>query len=244
MASLPAPMSSGRLIEVSGVARDSWVPARPVRSAAARPPGPDSVSMARPSRARASRPRPARFSGRWVAPANAPVSRPQRGPVDVAGDDRDDGRVAGRGLGFGAGQPARPALASPAVADLRGHPGPFGGRRAWHVAQVGQPEVDVDLGGLATAGGQRAGGDQPPAGVFQRVVAALRGGPGVLRAGLLTQRLQHRGQRGRAARAQVTLRPPSPAERDAQMEIPVPEAVLAVFVGAAGALVDGLSQAA
>ena len=185
MASLPAPTSSGRLIEVSGVARDSSVPARLARSAAARPPGPDTASMARPEQ------------GPGQPPPGDPAQRPpvsagervgelaQRRPVHLAGDHRDDGRVAGRGLGFGAGQPARPALAGAAVAGLRGHPGPFGGRRARHVPQLGQPQVDLDLGGLPAAGGQRAGGDEPAAGVLQRVVAALRGGPGVLRPAFL-----------------------------------------------------------
>jgi hypothetical protein len=120
----------------------------------------------------------------------------QRRPVDVAGDDWDDGRVARRGLGFGAGQPARPATRSgaPARPGACGGTGPgalpqprvFGAGRARQVPQLGQAQVHLDLGGLAAAGGQRAGRDEAAAGVLQRVVAALRGGPGVFRAGLLT----------------------------------------------------------
>jgi hypothetical protein len=155
------------------------------------------------------------------------------GPVHVAGDDRDDrgvagGSLAGGGIGGRAGQPARP--------------GAFGRSRARHAPQLGQRHVDVELGWLAGPAGHHAGGDQAPARLFQRVMAALAGGAGVLGAGLLAEGFQHRGQGGGAPWGQVPLRPARPAERDTQAQVPAVETAAGPGAGAAGAPVHVLGK--
>ena len=87
--------------------------------------------------------------------------------------------------------------------------------------------MDQDLGGPGGAARQHPRGDQAPACLFQRVVAALRGGAGVFGPGLFPQRLQHRRQGGGAPRRQVTGEPSRPGKGDIEPQASVVEPVIA-----------------
>ena len=95
--------------------------------------------------------------------------------------------------------------------------------------------MDLDLGEgglLPVLAGLQAGAGQPLARLLQRVVAALRRGPGIFRAAPLGQRVQDHGQAGRAFGRQVPLQPPRPTQRGLQPHRPVTEpAVIAIRGG-------------
>src|SRR5215831_13164368 len=129
------------------------------------------------------------------------------GRVDVAGDHWRQGGVAGGGAGLGAGQPA-------VLAGGGGPPGRLGLRRAGQATQLGQRDVHLGLGGLPGPPRHQAGGDEAPAGLFQRVVTALAGGAQIFRPGPFPQRLQHRRQRCGAAGGQVAGEPARTGEGD------------------------------
>ncbi len=127
--------------------------------------------------------------GRWLGGAAGlrPVAGQEQvhqlvqgGGADVAGDDGHDGRIARGGFSFGPGEQA-------VLAAGGGPPGGLGAGAAGQVAQLAQSQVHQDLGRLPGPAGHHAGGDQPPARLTQRVVAALRRGPGVFGAGLFAQ---------------------------------------------------------
>ena len=74
-------------------------------------------------------------------------------------------------------------------------------------------------------------------------MAALCGGPQILRPGWLAERLQHRGQRRRAAGSQVAGEPTRPAEGQVEQQPPVIKAVFVSIGGTrAGALTHLLRQ--
>ena len=121
----------------------------------------------------------------------------------MAGDDRGDGRIAGIGSGGRGGKPAGLAIGggpgglsgrgarAARARDARRARGPFRFRPggAGHAAQLVQGQVQLDLGGLPGPLRQAPGAGQPAAGFFESVMTALRGRPGVFRAGLLAQRV-------------------------------------------------------
>ena len=109
----------------------------------------------------------------------------QGGPVHVPGHHRHHRRITQGGVGLRAGQPAR--LGRP-----RGRPGILGRRTARGAPQLGQAQVHQHLRRLPGPRRDHPGPDQPPARLLQRVMTALPGSPGILRPGLLPQRLQHR----------------------------------------------------
>ena len=145
--------------------------------------------------------------------------------IDVAGDDRDDRRVA--------------VIARRG----RGTPGCLGRGRARQAAELVEAGVQHDLGGLAGPVRQPAGADQPPARLFQRIVGALTLGPAVFRAGLFAQGVQHRLQRRGATGSQVAVEFPGAAERGLQTQPPVIEAVI-VAVGRGEAAAHLVGQGA
>jgi hypothetical protein len=73
-------------------------------------------------------------------------------------------------------------------------------------------------------------GDEPTARLFESIVVALPLGPGVLRTGLLPQRIQHRPDRLRAPRRQVTIQTARTTQRGLQPQVPVLEPVIPVTV--------------
>ena len=114
-------------------------------------------------------------------------------PVHAAGHDRGDPRVAGFGLGAGAGQPARlPRLGGDPLFFERG-----GGVQA---AQVGEVDVDLGQGGLPGAVGQQVRFDQPVQRLGQRVMLALLDAAVVFGAEVLAEGVEDRLQRGGAGR--------------------------------------------
>ncbi len=183
----------------------------------------------------------------------------RRRPGLRSGARRRPGRCPGArrwpGLRPGTARRAR----SPAILRLRlAGPGrrPSGGRvrrrgarvrrrgarvRRGQAAELVQGHEQLDLGGLAGPVGQPAGGDQPAAGLLQRVVLALALGPDVLRSGPLAEGVQHGAQRRGALRGEVAFQPPGAAEGRAEVQRPVVEPV-AVIVGTGGAAAHLLRQ--
>ena len=119
-----------------------------------------------------------------------------------------------------------PAAARAGVQDRSAAEGP---RRSCQV------DVHDQVRGLAVPAGDQLPADQPPAGFLDRVMAALGGGAGIFRPGLLPERVQHHAEGGGAAGGQVPLQPPGAAERGAQPHRPLLEPVLAGVRAGAGA---------
>ena len=131
-----------------------------------------------------------------------------------------------------AGQPRRPGA----------RPGRLAAA-AVQAAELIQGHLQLDLGGLPGPGRDAPRRDQPPAGLLQRIVAALPHGPGVLGPGPLAQRLQHRRQRRGALRGQAAGQAPGTAERHIQVQRPAGEPVIpAVTVRAGGPAAHLLRQ--
>ena len=145
----------------------------------------------------------------------------------MAGDDRGDRRVAA-----GAGGRGR-AVASPGGSGLA---------RAGQAQQLVEGHVQVDLGGLASPVGQPAG-DEAAARFGEGVVLPLARRPGVFRAGLDGQGVQHRAQRRGAVGGQLAVEGAGAAEVGEQPDPPVAEPVtVTVAVGAGEPLVQLLGQ--
>ena len=160
----------------------------------------------------------------------------QGGQVHVPGHHRRDSRITDRGVGVGAGEPAVPA-------GRGGAPGGFGFGGAGQVAQLGQGDVHLRLGGLPGSPGHHLGRDEPSAGLLQRVMASLGGGPQILRPGRLAERFEHRGHRGRATGSQVAGEPARPGEGQIQQQPPVLKPVIiSVGLTRAAALIHLLRQ--
>ncbi len=155
MVSVAAPMSSGRLTEVSGR------PSRAARSRAASPSGPDRASAARPSSARRSRSRVAGLSGpgRGLAADRSPAGWARRAAAPVGWPVRAGwARRAAAPVGW----PVRAGWARPAAA-----PGRLAG-----LARTG-------IGGAGGAGRAGAGGPGRCGGRGRRRAGTRRrAGPG------------------------------------------------------------------
>ena len=92
--------------------------------------------------------------------------------------------------------------------------------------QVGQGDVHHGLNRLPGPLRQQPGGDQPPHRLLQRVMAALRLAPGILRPGRGRQRIQHRAHDRGALRGQVPGQHPGAPERGLQPHGPVLERLI------------------
>ena len=136
-------------------------------------------------------------------------------------------RVAGGRLGVLPGQVARLAgrAAQPHLLRLR---------RAGALPQLRERDVHRDVGVRAGPVRHHLRADQQLTALLQRVVEPLPLGPGVLRPGLLAERLQHGLHRGGAFRGQVPADHARAAERGADLHVPVVEPVL-IGVGPRGA---------
>jgi hypothetical protein len=155
----------------------------------------------------------------------------------VSGDDRHDAGVAGGRVRLGAGQPTRLAVAAC-------HPGSLGPGCAGDVPQLAQSHMHEDLGRLPGPAGEHSRGDQPPARLLQRVVAALGCRAGVFWPRLPAQGLQHGGQGGGASRGQIAVEPTCSGERDVQPGAAVAETIVAwARLVRASSLVHLLGQA-
>ena len=86
--------------------------------------------------------------------------------------------------------------------------------------------------GLPGPLGQQPRADQPQHCLLQRVVAALRLAPDILRPGRRGQRIQHRAHDGRALRGQVPGQHPGAAERGLHPDGPVRERLILLLAGA------------
>ena len=96
--------------------------------------------------------------------------------------------------------------------------------------------------GCPARSGTQPDGDQLPARFLQRRHGALALGAGVLRAGLLAERVQHRLQRGGALRGQVTFDPARAVQGAVQPQLPIREPVITVAVGLGAAAAHLLGQ--
>ena len=136
----------------------------------------------------------------------------QDGRVDVPGHDRHDHRVT-----LAARRRGRPAR----------RPRRFGVTGAVEAAQLIQGHVQLDLRRLPRPVRRAARRDQLPACLFQPVMVTLAHSAGVLRAGLLAERVQHRVQRGGARRGQVTVDPARAVQGAVQPQPPIREPAIA-----------------
>src|SRR5260221_11492395 len=121
--------------------------------------------------------------------------------IDPAGDDRGDRRVAviaQAGPSAVWRWPARPVLP---------------GGQAGAVQELAEGEVELQLDGLPGPVRQAPRSQQAAECLLERVVVTLDPGAGVLRPGLLPQRLQHRGEGCGAAAGEVAVQPPGAAQR-------------------------------
>ena len=173
--------------------------------------------------------------------------------VDPAGHDRGQGGVAViAGPGVRPGSTGAPGQAVPARPSGGLGPGAGGG---WPKpgGSHGRPGVPIPFrscpgdrcscswtGCPARSG--RVPAAQPPAGLLQSVMLALRHRPDILGAHLLPQRIQHRLQRRGAAGRQVPGQPPRTAERRIQVQAPPQEPVITIAVRAADPAPDLLRQ--
>ena len=103
-------------------------------------------------------------------------------------------------------------------------------------------DVELDLGGLSGPVGEAVAGDQPPAGLLERIVIPLPLGPGVLRPGFLSQRVQDGLHRFGAAGGQVAVEPAGAAQGGLEPDLAVFESVIAVVVGFGQAAAHLLGQ--
>ena len=112
-------------------------------------------------------------------------------------------------------------------------------------AQGRQGDLDVDAGVGAGPVGHHLGADEQLAALLERVVEPLRRGAVVLRAALLAEGLQHRGDGGGALGGQVAGEAPGAVHGGVELQEPVLEAFAGrVLVGVLGApgLVGGLGD--
>ena len=96
--------------------------------------------------------------------------------------------------------------------------------------QVRQGDMHHRLDRLPGPLRQQPRGHQPPHRLGQRVMAALRLAPVILRPGRRRQRIQHRGHQRGALRGQVPGDDPGTAERGLHPHRPVPERLVLVLV--------------
>ena len=174
-------------------------------------------------------------SGSWpVACRNRSVSWSRIGPVDLPGHDRGEHRVTGGRLSRRPGQVDRSGGAAAAArAGLQPGPGRAGCPRPSLLpgpAPPGRPRsaarsiwIWTWRAGHPLLAGVHVRRDQPLTRLLQRVVPALRRGPGIFRAGPLGQRVQDHRQAGRALGRQVPLQPPGATQRGFQPQRPVRE---------------------
>ena len=138
------------------------------------------------------------------------------GPVRAAGDDRDDEGVAGDRLRVGPGQV--PVLAGPGA-----EPGVLDDGRPVHVEEVPERDGHIHAGVGSRPVRDHLGADEELAGLLEGVVVALLGGPQVLRAAALAERVDHRGEGGGALGGQVAPQVPGVVEGGVEDEGPVAE---------------------
>src|ERR1019366_3626676 len=152
----------------------------------------------------------------------------QDGGVDLAGDDRGPGRIAGERVRVLAVQP-RGAVAAGhrGGGAVRGPPGPgpLGPPLlelgiGVQVDQVSQGDMRPDFRGLTGPLGQQPGGDQAAHRFLQGVVVPLLMTASIVSAEGSGQRIQDRGQHRGAFRAQVTGQHPGALERGLQPDRP------------------------
>ena len=125
--------------------------------------------------------------------------------VHMAADDRDDRRVARRRVRARSGQPPVPGRPG-------GGPGILHSGAVAEAAQFAERHMQLDRSRLAGPLGQHPGGDQPGECLLQRVVVTLALGALILRASLLPERVNDRGQGRGAGRGQVTVEAADAAE--------------------------------
>src|ERR1700750_1542883 len=168
--------------------------------------------------------------------------------VDIAGDDRGHGRVAGPRLGGGAVEPETTVPA--AFGGSGAVPGPPGtdlggplvqqGRTPVQAHHVGQRDVRPDFDRLAGPLRHQIGGDQPLHGFLEGVVIPLGLAAVVFLPARGGQRVQHLGHHRRALRRQVSRHDAGPAESGLQPDGTVVERLVLILAGdlGLGALVD------
>ena len=139
--------------------------------------------------------------------------------VRVPGHHRFGDRVAGGRLGVLPGQ-------VPRLARRAAQPHLLGLRRAGALPQLRERDMHRDMGVRARPVRHHLRADQQLTAGLQRVVEPLPLGPGILGAGLLAERLQHRLHGGGAFRGQVPADHARAAERGRGLHVPVVEPVL------------------